>query len=270
MTSSIVENLVDKNTGGTGLEQNKEHSFIAKISAVLLVLLVVMHTILIATWVAPNNLIQETIGRENLRSYIMPIFDQNWSIFAPNPTSSEVNFEVRAYRQNPATGEETPTEWVNLTSEEDKKILHTPTPPRTANMTRRITDRLHSSRKKMSQDQLDLLDRNFLGRPPETMREQLHEEDGASPSEVDTYMRFEEAAVQVATAVAQNTWGDDILYVQIRTAGRTVPDYADRHEKTLEDVEWNWRSYGWRTPASPTEQELHLFTQYFDQKGNES
>lgn len=57
----------------------------ARLFAGLLVLVMAVHTVIIGVWVAPRTPIQDEIGSENVRFYVLPWFEQNWSIFAPTP-----------------------------------------------------------------------------------------------------------------------------------------------------------------------------------------
>ena len=92
---------------------------IAKIFASVVMLGIAIHTVLVATWVAPSNQISQAIGHDRLTNYIQPFFTQNWSIFAPNPWSTDVIFEVRAAVTDPQTGEVATTDWANLTAGEN-------------------------------------------------------------------------------------------------------------------------------------------------------
>src|SRR5690606_10171009 len=54
---------------------------------------VLLHTFVIATWVGPSTPVREAIGTDTLRSYVHPVFDQSWRIFAPTPRRVAVNFQ---------------------------------------------------------------------------------------------------------------------------------------------------------------------------------
>ena len=158
-----------------------------------------VHTVSIGIWVAPRTPIQDEIGSDTVRSYVLPWFEQNWSIFAPNPRRVAVTFEVRAMIDDPETGEETVTEWVDMVDGEDQIVRHNPAPPRTSKIARRTTDNLNSARSPMSDDQLNQLQADYVETPIEQLREDLLSFDGgATAAQVDAYMSMDEVAVSLA------------------------------------------------------------------------
>lgn len=241
---------------------------IARLLTFPVVAVVVIHTLLIALWVAPMTPIREELGNENLQSYVMPWFEQNWSIFAPNPRRTAVTFEVRALTEDD-DGERHTTEWIDLVELEDSIVAGNPLGPRTSKITRRIADRMHTARSTMNDAQEDWLEANYVETPVETLRTRLLNVAGGSGAhQVDRYMDADRAATAIATAVAERTAQGAVVHVQYRTSTRPAPAWRDRHERELDDQTRNYRDYGWRASTELTEQELELFDHYLDQLGD--
>ncbi|MVT27661.1 hypothetical protein GNZ21_15090 [Nesterenkonia alkaliphila] len=192
----------------------------------------------------------------------MPWFEQNWSIFAPNPRRTAVTLEVRALVED-ETGERSTTEWVDLVEIEDQIVAGNPLGTRTSKITRRLADRMHSARANLNDDQVEWLDANYVETPVETLRSRLLDvEGGTGEHHVDRYMQADHAAVWIATAVAEHLHQEQIIHVQYRTSTRPAPGWAVREERDLDDQNRNYRDYGWRSPADLAENELELFEHY--------
>lgn len=241
---------------------------VARVLALLLAFAVVTHTALIATWVAPNNQIRQTIGASSLRAYVLPVFEQNWSIFAPNPRRTAVALEVRARIEDPQTGERSVTEWVDLVALEEAMIPGNPLAPRMSNASRRVADRLHSAVSNMNDEQRDWLQANYLTTPIEQLRTRLTDVEGDSPAsatQIDNYLIADRAAAALATAHAKHTAGGEVIHVQYRSSTRPVPSYTNREDQTVDDTARNERDYGWRAPVDLTDQDLEFYGRYLDQ-----
>ena len=239
----------------------------ARVLALLLVLVVGGHTALVATWVAPNNEIRQAIGAANLRSYILPAFEQNWSIFAPNPRRTAVAFEVRAMVEDPATGEAVTTDWVDLVAAEEAMVRGNPFAPRMASASRRVADRLHSAVRRLNDEQRGWIEANYVTTPVEQLRDRLTAVEGDSPAnatQIDNYMVANEAATSLATAFAEHYWDGEVIHVQYRSSTRPVPSYPNEDERTVDDTSRNERQYGWRAPSDISEQELQVFHRYLE------
>ncbi|MDR5712588.1 DUF5819 family protein [Nesterenkonia flava] len=236
----------------------------ARLLSVPVIAVVVIHSLLIALWVAPMTPIREELGNDTLRSYVMPWFEQNWSIFAPNPRRTAVTFEVRALTED-QNGERLTTEWIDLVEIEDQIVAGNPLGSRTSKITRRLADRMHSARSTMNEDQESWLEANYVETPVETLRSRLLSvEGGTGAHHVDRYMQADRSATMIATAVAERTVDGPVIHVQYRTSTRPAPSWENRHEQDLDEQNRTYRDYGWRAPAELTSAELELFDHYLD------
>lgn len=111
------------------------HGFLALMVA-LSGLLVVVHLGLVFLSVAPSNTVSKKYAQQ-VDDWIYPWFEQNWSMFAPNPTSSNETIEVRV--RNGDNG--VPSPWIDLTAADYAEIRHNPFPSHeTQNQLRRAWD----------------------------------------------------------------------------------------------------------------------------------
>lgn len=233
-----------------------------------LLVLVLIHSLLVATWAAPGTPVREEIGADNLRSYILPTFEQNWSIFAPNPRRVAVTFEVRAQMQDPSSGDTYTTDWVDLVEGEDQEIRHNFFPSRTSGMARRTADRLHNARANMNETQIEWVEANFVETPIEDLASGLRDvSGGAGATQINNYMTADQVAVNLATGYARYAWEGEVVHVQFRTSTRPAPSYQNRHEQTVDDTNPTVREYGWRAPAEISDHELEYFERYAQQAG---
>ena len=47
-------------------------------------------------WIAPYSALREIPTQEVLAGYMLPMFGQSWSVFAPEPINGDYHFNVRA------------------------------------------------------------------------------------------------------------------------------------------------------------------------------
>lgn len=235
-----------------------------------LVALVLIHTLIIGLWVAPSTPARDAVGQDRVRGYVQPWFSQNWSIFAPNPRRVAVTFEIRAIVEDPDTAETVHTDWVDLIDNEDGIVAGNPFPARTAKISRRTADRLHSAISDMNTEQRDWLKASYTDTPVDQLRERLADVDGgAGAADINRYMTADAAATRIATGAAENIWGEDgeVLHVQYRTSTRPAPSWDDE-ERTVDDTTRTEREYGWRAATDLTEEEIASFAPYLDQGGD--
>ncbi|HEY5835611.1 DUF5819 family protein [Streptomyces sp.] len=104
--------------------------------AVLLVGVSLLHTFLLFLHVAPPNQISQRYARQ-IQSWVYPLFEQNWRLFAPEPESSVPQISARTVRTSP-DGSQRISGWFDLTAVDNAGVRHNPFPSHiTQNMLRR-------------------------------------------------------------------------------------------------------------------------------------
>ncbi|WP_157983822.1 DUF5819 family protein [Nesterenkonia muleiensis] len=242
---------------------------VARLLTIPVLAVVLIHTLFIGLWVAPSTPAREAIGQDTVRNYVVPWFDQSWSIFAPNPRSTAITFEVRAWVQDPETSEEFSTQWHELVDHEDDLIRGNPFPPRTSLMVRRSANHLHTSTNDLNEEQVEIANRNVLDDLYSDLREELMEVTSTATSQqVHRHIRADSIATDLASGFAWNAWQDqgDLLYVQFRTSIRSVPEYHSESGASLDEALATEMTYGWRPITQLDDQQISLFAEYLPQE----
>lgn len=104
--------------------------------AVLLACAALLHLFFLFLHVAPPNPISRQYARQ-VQSWVFPLFEQNWRLFAPDPESSVPQISVRTARTS-ADGSSQVSGWFDLTAVDNAGVRHSPFPSHTTqNMLRR-------------------------------------------------------------------------------------------------------------------------------------
>ncbi|MEC4017440.1 DUF5819 family protein [Streptomyces sp. H27-D2] len=122
-----------------------------------------VHVLLVFLHVAPPNSISQRYSKQ-INSWVYPLFEQNWRLFAPNPESVNYQISARTARTSQG-GAGQVSEWFDLTAIDDSAVQHSIFPSHTEqNMLRRAwssylelhggDDQPHSRRAGMMQQYL--------------------------------------------------------------------------------------------------------------------
>lgn len=193
----------------------------------LALLLVVAHSGAIALWVSPPNILKDRIGYQNLKSYVLPMFDQAWSVFAPEADNGYSLFEVRATLRS-ESGDESQTDWVKVTAREvAPQLRYHPFPSRTL----LITDRLASDQLRLfnalSEAQKKVVHDSGV-QVATTVQTDLLLDAATNDAEREaalTYSRTEVAVEAYLSGIAEAIWGDRATAIQYRQNTVFVPTY---------------------------------------------
>ncbi|MFE7776602.1 DUF5819 family protein [Streptomyces sp. NPDC057445] len=100
-------------------------------AAVALCLAVALaHVLLVFLHVAPPNAVSRAYSSQ-IRAWVLPVFEQNWRLFAPNPQSVNRQISARTRRTAP-DGTAQVSHWVDLTAMDDSAVKHNVFPSHTA------------------------------------------------------------------------------------------------------------------------------------------
>ncbi|MGK5530544.1 DUF5819 family protein [Streptomyces sp. URMC 129] len=101
------------------------------VAAAAVALVTVAHMAALLFFVAPEgNTAMEQQG-DLIRDWVEPEFAQNWKLFAPEPTTTNVHVQVRAEIRG-VSGPEV-TEWIDLTARTQDDMRYHPLPSKTMN-----------------------------------------------------------------------------------------------------------------------------------------
>ncbi|MEU5163586.1 DUF5819 family protein [Streptomyces sp. NPDC020875] len=98
-----------------------------------------VHLLMVFLHVAPSNTASKEYS-EAVDGWVLPEFEQNWKLFAPNPLQQNITIQVKAELSG-AGGEKKTTEWIDLGADDVDAIRGSLLPSHTAqNQLRRAWD----------------------------------------------------------------------------------------------------------------------------------
>jgi hypothetical protein len=188
---------------------------------------VAAHLAVTALFVGPDNAAKDAL-KEPMDAYMLPMFQQNWSLFAPRPIGTERSLLVRAWFDD-----QRHTEWVDVTQLElDAAVLHNLTPSRVGIVTRRVATRIGQQHGRMTGEERRALASHYHDDAWNRLNARLMREEDRSPASRIAYvLRYDRAITAYATQFAYAWWGEDagIKYVQFKTEEQRAISFADRH-----------------------------------------
>ena len=224
-------------------------------------LLTLWHVFASFLWIAPYSALREIPSQEVLASYMLPMFGQSWSVFAPEPINGDYHFNVRAIVTE--DGEEVETGWVSATDVELSMIRYNLFPPRAGIQSSEVASGQMNAYNKLNEEQKAVIALDFAeGDWEEWMVRSFDKLEGEGPSTA-AYMREEHMATAYATQVAYAIWGDDVVKVQYRVSRQNVVPYAERNKPNAQRPDPTFSTTGWRAPLEEEGQSRDAFGDVF-------
>lgn len=228
----------------------------------VLALLLGWHVLASTLWITPSSPARDVVPGDTLREYMLPMFGQSWSLFAPDPISADYYFDVRAVVDQ--DGEEVTTDWVRASDVELSRATHRLFPPRSASSAIAQATLLRGAWVDLSQDQKAVASAHYY--KGEDWGSRLHGDLAAASGSEDARSAFEEedsASIAYATRVATAVWGDGVQRVQYRVARHSVVPFDDRHSSASARPSPVFIEPGWRGAEHASPEAQGLFTEYF-------
>lgn len=237
---------------------------IAKGLAVVVVGFPAIHLAITFLHNAPPNPVKESLQAE-VDSYMQPFFGQNWSLFAPNPINSEDTILVRAKVDDPGTGEQRTTDWVNATEREWSVVHHSLAPPRVNKLSSNLHRRLQNAWDDLSDEQREIVAQDFdlMADWVPLADALIGSQGGETSSVVANLVRGDRVVTGYATQVARALWGQNVMAVQFRLERTLVPRWDDRFGEDAEPISV-LREFGWRPALANDGQSNTAFAAVFE------
>lgn len=241
-------------------ERNTGSPPLAKGLAFFLVGLVGLHFAATFLWNAPTNPIKESVASD-VDAYMRPFFEQNWSLFAPNPINSEDELYVRAQVADIQTGNLEITEWRSATQLEWTLVRGNPAPSRASRVSSNLNRRVSSAWRALTDEQQEIVADNYPDMPDwNPLADDLIEaQGGETSSRVARMVRADRVATGYATQFAKAIWGEGVEAVQIELRRTPVPRWDERMEPEPESPSFTTREFGWRPALVDPRQDEDLF-----------
>lgn len=200
-------------------------------------------------WVFPYTPVRDAIpgGNKTLTSYMIPMFGQSWSVFAPQPARSELRLSVRAVIED-ASGFETETDWVDADRIELATTTYNLFPSYGAVSAEKLAHTHNSGYYYLDSTQREIVKKDFQG--TEWLAE-LKNELQSSPGNSVNYLASEENITAYSTQVAKAVWGNEgsIVRIQYLVTDRLVTAFEDRKHGELMRPDAYELTTGWRPPV---------------------
>ncbi|WP_053205086.1 DUF5819 family protein [Jiangella muralis] len=240
--------------------QRTEVPPIAKGVAFFLVGLLVLHFAATFLWNAPSNPIKDSVGAQ-VSGYMRPFFQQNWSLFAPNPVNAEDELRVRAQVEDPQTGELSTTDWADATRLEWTLITHDPAPSRASRLTSNLHRRVNTAWDALTDEQQEIVATDYVDmedwRP--LANDLIAAQGGETSGRVANIVRADRVATGYSTQLARALWGEDVVAVQFQLVRTPVPRWDVRFDPVPEDPQRTVRDFGWRPALIDADQDEAAF-----------
>ncbi|MBL3678530.1 hypothetical protein D3230_04365 [Leucobacter chromiireducens subsp. solipictus] len=234
--------------------------------AVLAVLLTVWHVFASFLWIFPPSPLRQLAPGDSLSNYMLPVFGQSWTVFAPEPINGDYHFNVRATVLD-EDGEERETGWVSANQVELSMVINHLFPPRAGIQAEELASGYKYAWGELGDEQRRMAGEDFLETDwLDLMRADMGEVSTEDPVIVDRYLASERRATAYATQVAKAIWGEDVQRVQYRVSRQNVVPYAERHNREAKRPEPQVVLPGWREPLVVPGQDEQAFADVFQRQ----
>lgn len=209
----------------------------------LLLVLVVVHSVILALWLAPSGPVRDAVGEKRLASYVDPYFQQRRDVVGVGSQRVDESFSVRAFVVPDGSEKGKPTEWVDLTAIDNRTNRHDLTSSRSRIMARRLATNLNLAMFELTKEQRAIVSALTADDLPSTVAVKLQDA-GGRPDAVRMFQAHDQMATQFTSLYAQSRWDGRIVQVQFQVGRRTVPPRSA--DKSLDEVPFDLFSFGWR------------------------
>ncbi len=183
-----------------------------------------------ALYEMPFNPVKERYGDE-ITSYMLPYFVQDWHLFAPDPIDRDKGVLVRAKKRQP-DGSTVTTQWTDVTSPALQQLYGERFwPSRGFRVSSGVPQLLETWR----DPELEKMrvKNQVADTPGKGVRKgkQGKENPPLSQGEKDSRDEAIQFAQSFASAQASKLWGSDVEYVQVRIVTNEFPRFSQRYTR---------------------------------------
>ena len=214
---------------------------------VVAVLAAVWHIAASFLWIAPYSAGARALfpgGQQVLSSYMIPMFGQSWSVFAPEPINGNYVLKVRAAL--PKDGAEEITDWVDATEVETSVIRHNLFPPRAGIGAGELASEYKGKWDALTADHKVVTALNYFNGNDWPIRLNEKLQSYGTPDVIAPYLDSENTVIKYATQVARAVWGSSVTRVQFQVYRQNVIPFADRNTPGVQPQPMQIADTGWR------------------------
>ncbi|GGA66786.1 hypothetical protein GCM10011490_16810 [Pseudoclavibacter endophyticus] len=232
-----------------------------RIVVVLLSAFAAWHVFASFLWIGPYSGIRQAVPGDLLQQYMIPMFGQSWSVFAPDPINGDYRLQIRATLGEDEDARE--TEFVDATAAELAMLSHNLTPPRAAIHANEVTSNLFNAFNRLSNEQKEIAALGYYNGDDWNDRLSAALAVTGDPALATAYFEAEQTVTAYATQVAHAVWGEEVAFVQFVVSRQNVVPYADRDDPDVQRPPVQSVPTGWRGLLEHEGQSRENFTNVF-------
>lgn len=193
------------------------------IFTVFILILLAVHLVAMFLWIAPSNAISNAVTKP-LRAYALPVWQQSWSLFAPDPVHAAYYLEVRSVPQDL-----TETQWLDASATELQGLKGHLLPTTASNITNKLASGVHKAVNELTSEQNAFFTWNYHDNAWERMTADAFGEGSSANSQFVSAQKWDRAATAYATQYLQ---AQGVLsttdFVQYRIVRIAAPGFDER------------------------------------------
>lgn len=240
---------------------NRGRTILVRVISFVAVIFTAWHVFASFLWIFPPSPLRQLVPGNALTSYMIPMFGQSWSVFAPEPINGDYHFNVRALVQK--DGADEVTGWVSATDVELSMVQYNLFPPRAGVQAEELASTVKGSWGELNEEQREVVALDFFEADWEARLKDELESQGDENDLVDDYLVQDHRATAYATQVAKAIWGNDVVRVQYRVSRQNVVPFIDRNDAEAQRPEPQIVLPGWRAPLVEKGQSEQDFADVF-------
>ncbi len=221
-----------------------------------LAVLALVHSLLVALWLAPSGPVREAAGDSLLASYVDPYFRQSWDLLEPSSQRVDEALWVRA-RVRVGEDDVRETPWLDVTKADLTRSHDDVSPARVHLAGRRLATNLNNAMFELGAAGRRAALGSFAGRPDELRGALLAS--GASADAVELYLDQDAMTTRFASLYTQAYEQRRVVQVQYRVGRRVVPPRTDGSQERISSVPFDWFDAGWRRAVRGTTEAREAF-----------
>lgn len=222
-----------------------------RLVVLILGLALVVHSALVALWLAPSSPLRDVVGERRLASYVDPYFQQGDDTAGIGANRVDESLQVSALVRSSADEKPTITEWFDVTEVDVQSTLGQLGPSRAHQAARRLAVSLNAAMFAMNGPQREILSGVTVDQKMPEVLGELNRA-GRDPNAVAQLGSVDEMARQYASLwIGARLSDQEVVRVRYRVGRRDAPSEADR-DVALASVPFDWFVVGWRFPYRGT------------------
>jgi hypothetical protein len=219
---------------------------------VVLAALALVHSLLVALWLAPQGPVREAAGGSTLSSYVDPYFRQSWDLLDPSAQRVDETLWVRA-RVRRGDDRLVTTPWLDVTKVDLARARDDVAPARVRLAGRRLATNLNDALFGLGDAGRREVLGSYVQRPVTELRSALLSS-GAPAADVAVYLDLDTMTTRFASLYTQAFTEGRVVQVQYRVGRRTVPPHEERGTTSrVSTVPFEWFDAGWRRAVRGSE-----------------